>query len=585
MNAPMRWRRRRGMRLRRVELAWPAQSAIRYAANTHSDTLKDERGTITESPTRKVELIGVLVNLVSRDRLGKQRSRMKKRSISDAEISLIKAMVARGMKNRDIQFYFNTPDRAVNSGRITGITKNTYSNSAEISPASEDELDTFLANWKIFQTSPDSLRSVISGSENPVSETTLKQFFESLDDGTWHLAHGETDKVECKKSFDGRRATPWLKAVAALANNRGGYIFFGVGDKDERGVFPLLGLQNDNFSKADPAQVATLLRSSFDPTPHFKKAQFVLDDKLVGVLFIDRHPSRPVISTKNEGQGEIREGDIFFRYPGQSARISYSDLRAMLDERAAEARAEILPMVQRLISLGPERAMVADLNDGQLLDGKHTIQLAPEILEKLVLIKEGDFSETVGAPALRLIGNVQKIDHAAPKKGLVTREDMRMDFLNQRVAAEPIDYIRCAIEIPGQDWVPIRYFGILAKMSRLELIDFINANKNATTKQRALYVKRLASSDQAFVAARAPSKIILSRLAAGNDLTPADTDEAIRLVRAIQGLKRPLNVSQDVLRTLLLRSHELIEAELKPGPKSELRRAIARLDELTSEIG
>ena len=77
-----------------------------------------------------------------------------------------------------------------------------------------------------------------------------------------------------------------------------------------------------------------------------------------------------MIACKNEGKGDIREGDIFFRYPGQSTRISYSDLRAMLDERDAQARAEILPMIQRLLALGPERAMVADLREGSLLDGK-----------------------------------------------------------------------------------------------------------------------------------------------------------------------------------------------------------------------
>ena len=44
---------------------------------------------------------------------------MPKRSITDEEIGLIKAMLARGMKNKEIQFYFNRQDRAVNSGRIT----------------------------------------------------------------------------------------------------------------------------------------------------------------------------------------------------------------------------------------------------------------------------------------------------------------------------------------------------------------------------------------------------------------------------------------------------------------------------------
>ncbi len=46
---------------------------------------------------------------------------LPKRSITDEEIGPIKAMLARGIKSNDIQFYDNRQYRAVNSGRSTGI--------------------------------------------------------------------------------------------------------------------------------------------------------------------------------------------------------------------------------------------------------------------------------------------------------------------------------------------------------------------------------------------------------------------------------------------------------------------------------
>ena len=61
---------------------------------------------------------------------------MPKRSITDEEIGLIKAMLARGMANKDIQFYFNRQDRAVNSGRITGIRDRSYG--PEVPKAGDD---------------------------------------------------------------------------------------------------------------------------------------------------------------------------------------------------------------------------------------------------------------------------------------------------------------------------------------------------------------------------------------------------------------------------------------------------------------
>jgi len=71
---------------------------------------------------------------------------MTRRSITDREISLIKAMLQAGYANKDIQFYFNSPDRAVNSGRITEIADGSYSNSAEIAATTTEELEFFISN-------------------------------------------------------------------------------------------------------------------------------------------------------------------------------------------------------------------------------------------------------------------------------------------------------------------------------------------------------------------------------------------------------------------------------------------------------
>ncbi|MBJ7527408.1 MAG: hypothetical protein JHD10_09255 [Sphingomonadaceae bacterium] len=51
---------------------------------------------------------------------------MPRRSITDEEIGLIKAMLARGMANKAIKFYFNRQDRTVNSGRISWIKHRDY---------------------------------------------------------------------------------------------------------------------------------------------------------------------------------------------------------------------------------------------------------------------------------------------------------------------------------------------------------------------------------------------------------------------------------------------------------------------------
>ncbi len=69
------------------------------------------------------------------------------RSITDEEIGLIKALLAIGERNVDIQFYFNRPDRPVNSGRISQISNGTYG--PNVPAASQVELANFLAIFQV----------------------------------------------------------------------------------------------------------------------------------------------------------------------------------------------------------------------------------------------------------------------------------------------------------------------------------------------------------------------------------------------------------------------------------------------------
>src|SRR5947209_19828705 len=110
---------------------------------------------------------------------------MKDRSITEQEIALIKAMLARGLKNKDIQFFFNRPDRPVNTGRISTIRSGSYSNSSQITAASEDELEAFLRSFD-----KSSQRTRGRKVEATVAES-VRALFRKSKDGTWSLEGGE----------------------------------------------------------------------------------------------------------------------------------------------------------------------------------------------------------------------------------------------------------------------------------------------------------------------------------------------------------------------------------------------------------
>lgn len=511
------------------------------------------------------------------------------RSITDEEIALIKAMLSRGMKGKDIQFFFNRPDRAVNSGRITGIKKGTYSNSNQIERASENDLDEFLDNFKAEGISasvivPHSQTAAITD-HAPMSDASLKGLFAEEPDGSHIFRYSESEQHEAKQDFGFKHAGKWLRAIAALANNSGSYIVFGVTEKQGNRAsavkHQVTGLNSKDFEAADPADFTKLIKSTFDPTPRVEPRVFDIGTKRVGVMYVHKHDARPIIAQRGNGD-QVKEGDIFFRYPGQSSRIKYSDLRTILDERDQKTREQILPMMERLLALGPKRAMVADLTSGEISDGKNTIVISGDLLEQINFIREGEFNEKQGAPTLRLVGDVKSIEDLTTivEDKFVTSQDLLTKFLEQTPVTNPKEYIRCAVEGgSGGNWLPIFFFADLASLTSVELVKLIEQTKGAD-KRKTHYAKRAEGKTTAFrrgggvpaqfkdlLEKRTLPKLESARDAsiAGQAVSMIDTKLEFSLIDLLDWLASALSIAT------------------KDGNKnavSNIRRGLARVDEV-----
>ncbi len=492
------------------------------------------------------------------------------------------------MKNKDIQFFFNRPDRSVNSGRITDISNGKYSDSSAIEAATEQDLDTFLREFEATEVSASV--AVPAGSlplpeVSPIDRNSLEAMFIEDNTGIWKFRHGETDRHECKENFGFRHADKWLRAVAALANNEGGYILFGVKDKHIEGgsvaedSYQVFGLDREEFFNADPADFSNKLKSIFDPTPRIETGTVVLGEMRVGVIFVHRHPGRPVIATKNEGA--VKEGDIFYRYPGQSNRIKYSDLRSMLDERDRQARERMLPMLSELLKLGPQNAMIADLNQGKLSDEKRSILIGEELLDRINFIREGEFREEEGAPTLRLVGDVQTVDGtgAEVRKAFVTPNDLIDEFLALNSPFDPKDYIRCAVEGGNGAWLPMHYYAGKAAMSQADLSEFIMRTA-APIKRREMYRDRAVGVVSAFKTTGGKSSEFLDDLNDGKLPVVTDVSDAANVGRAMAALEGKPTIELSKLLGLMKECKAIIQNSEKASWMSTLRRGLARLDEL-----
>lgn len=506
---------------------------------------------------------------------------------------MIKAMLARGMKNKDIQFFFNRPDRAANSGSMSQIRNRFYG--PEVPQATDAELDAFIAAPRPEgHVAAVSVPTVIpsppttDGPKGPLDPDVILGQFAADASGVWRLSIGETDQHECKANFGFRHCWEWIRAIAALANNRGGYIFFGVHDKDGAATaetdksYAVTGLNNEEFLKADPAEFTKLIRPYLDPTPNVRTAVTVVGAKNIGVMHVEQYPGCTVIVRGGDGKA-LREGDIFFRYTCSCERIKYSDLRAILDARDAAARLDVLPLVERLLALGPARALIADLGKGILDDGKRPIFIDPALLDQIKFIREGEFDEKSGAPTLKLVGDVTANDDAVATKIIranITADAVLRNFLTGEKVAHPLDYLAHSAH-SNREWQPLWFYVQQASISPADAIEHLKMENASQRSHRDGAVARLSGIRSAYNVNNGKPKQLVKAFGEGRIEEPKDDSEAHKFALAVQGLPNGQD-SLDEFRTLLLKCYERAASQTSAHKnlRSAVFRAACRLDEL-----
>lgn len=487
-------------------------------------------------------------------------------------------MLSRGMANKTIQFYFNRQERAVNSGRISGIKHRDYG--PEVPKASDEALSAFIANFRSPELSAPGIviETTTAAPPDAMDERMLRSFFGKDANGGWYCIAGETDEFECKEGFSLRNFGKPLRTIAGFANNRGGYLFFGV--KDKPFGFAVCGLADDRFTETDQNKFSQTIRSVLEPTPRFRVTSLKLDALTVGIIHTEPHSAKPVIASKAEG--DVAEGAIYYRYPGETKAICYADLRAILDERDQRSRESILPMVQRLLELGPKDAMVANLADGQLEGGQRPIIIDQQLVERIKFIRDGEFDERDGAETLRLVGDVNSVDLSSVTtiktvRTELTEESIVRNFVGRVLVEEPLAYVRQASH-EQSFLLPVFYYLYLAGQSREGAVADLKAHRNAKPNTAKEIIRRLKGQRTLFVAAGGKRLMTLNQIreqAIGEIKTVA---LAKAVMDAMTGLKEADSNIFDYANGLVMQALELWAEDR--SLISYLRKAASRLDEL-----
>lgn len=297
------------------------------------------------------------------------------------------------------------------------------------------------------------------------------------------IINREGTNIEFKESYNHVSMAQYFKAIAAFANNSGGYILFGVGDKPRR----LLGLNGKSLKQFEEIQVDEFtnnLREYFSPEIKWDHCTFEFRDKSFGVIYVQKLARKPCICKKHyddtNPKYSLKEGDIYYRYGGRSERIRYEELQEIIEESRKNEERQWLDFAKKAVRIGVSNAALLDLNTGSLCGTGGTVVLDEELLKKVAFIKEGAFVETGGMPTLRVIGDITEISTGKVVVTETTRKivrsiepsDIVQAFLTDEIVEEPLEYLKRICSASSANY-PVYFFIQQANISITDAISIV----------------------------------------------------------------------------------------------------------------
>lgn len=225
------------------------------------------------------------------------------------------------------------------------------------------------------------------------------------------LHHREGQELEFKEQFSLAALADYFRDFAAFANNRGGYLIFGV--KDSPRI--LIGMSEksiEQFEKVDPEKITGYLLEIYSSDIHWEQCSIEIEEMQFGIFRIYPATTKPVIAKKDEGKDNtIKNGEVYYRYGGRTQKIQSAELESIINYRIEQNNQHWLDLMGKIGRAGPQNAAILDTERALIeKDDARVLVLDEDLAGKLKFIKEGEFVEKDGATALKLVGDVVPVD-------------------------------------------------------------------------------------------------------------------------------------------------------------------------------
>lgn len=430
---------------------------------------------------------------------------------------------------------------------------------------------------------------------NPLSADKLTNIFRTSPKDPLRIINREGSTIEFKESYSHAGMAQYFKTIAAFANNAGGYIIFGVGDKPRR----LLGLKDKNLSQFEDLKVEEFTKNLleyFSPEIKWDHCTFEYKGMSFGVIYTEPLSKKPCVCKKSYDSPNpkytLKEGDIFYRYGGRSERIRYEELSAIIDNARKAEEQLWLNFAQRAAKVGIENACLLDLGTGKITGNGGSVVIDENLLSKIAFIKEGEFVETKGKPAIRIIGDIENLGTGKIVVKETTRKvvraiepnDLIKAFLQDTEVEEPMEYIRSVCSSTTCNY-PIYFFIQQANVSiadAIKIVEDTTARGAAKKKLRERLNGKLIPTVSATISNNAASmKKKFYREAWQKENICIKEDELTYCIYALLSLsEEEIKTHKQYIKSTLLEVYEKYYEQAVSTLAHNIRKAICRVDEV-----
>jgi hypothetical protein len=451
--------------------------------------------------------------------------------LSRQEVAIIKAMLAERFPSQDILAYFSRPGRSINMLRISEIRSG--KKWGDVPRSSDQALRAYVDSYD--KAIAEGVRVMPAG---PLDDETITQLLKLSSTEPPKLSGSENETVEFKETFNWASPEHYAKAMVAFANNKGGYLLFGVNND---GV--IVGTKRDKFEKVDSGKITQFLNKHFQPAISWDRLVTEIGGVAVAILYTYPAAVRPVLCVADK-QDVIKDGDVYYRYGGRNDRIKSGELRHLMEQRERDVGQLWLAKFRRMATIGLQNVGILDSVSGEVEGPTGQFLIDKDLLDQVQFVQEGCFTEKEGAPVLKLVGEVVPVDGDRIQPTVTVKEhkaisevDMLAAFLDQARVPGPHEYIR-STALRQSWWVPLYFFIRQAGIPVSEAVKLIEGVRGGQNNVKEKLVKRLKTGGGCIVASTTKVLPVHKQIIAKGKIDISDREAAGRFLHAVQMLKR-----------------------------------------------